>query len=216
MKVALMNEFSQASKNALILRALENSARKYGVECYNTGMKSDMDCPALNYMHLGIQAFILLNSGAVDFVVTGCGSGQGACMSLNSFPGVFCAYVADPSDAFLFTQINNGNAAALPFAKDFGWAAELKLEDIFDKIFGSEWGKGYPAKMRDIQQANSRLFGKVKTQICRPPVEILQTLDSRMVRDAIANSGFRECFTAHAGNSELASYVLGLLDEQAC
>ncbi len=77
MRAALMNEFSQAGKNALIVRALEKKAlAKYHVEWFNTGMRTDNDRPVLNYIHLGIQAFVLLNTGAVDFVITGCGSGQ--------------------------------------------------------------------------------------------------------------------------------------------
>ena len=32
------------------------------------------DNPRLTYLHLGIQAALLLNSGAVDFVITGCGT----------------------------------------------------------------------------------------------------------------------------------------------
>ncbi len=38
----------------------------------------------LTYIHLGIIASLLLNSKAVDFVVSGCGTGQGALMSLNA------------------------------------------------------------------------------------------------------------------------------------
>jgi ribose 5-phosphate isomerase RpiB len=64
------------------------------------------------------MASILLNSKAVDFVVTGCGTGQGAMMSLNIHPGVVCGCL-DPADAFLFSQINNGNALSLAFAKGF-------------------------------------------------------------------------------------------------
>ncbi|MCV5991178.1 RpiB/LacA/LacB family sugar-phosphate isomerase, partial [Escherichia coli] len=79
----------------------------------------------LTYIHLGIMASILLNSKAVDFVVTGCGTGQGALMSCNLHPGVVCGYCLEPSDAFLFNQINNGNAISLAFAKGFGWAGEL-------------------------------------------------------------------------------------------
>ncbi len=70
----------------------------------------------LTYIHLGIMASILLNSKAVDFVVTGCGTG-GALMSLNIHPGVVCGYCIDPADAFLFAQINNGNALSLPLPK---------------------------------------------------------------------------------------------------
>ncbi len=46
----------------------------------------------LTYIHLGIMASILLNSKAVDFVVTGCGTGQGALMASNLHPGVVCGY----------------------------------------------------------------------------------------------------------------------------
>ncbi len=43
----------------------------------------------LTYVQEGLLASILLNSGAADFVVTGCGTGEGAMLALNSFPGVF-------------------------------------------------------------------------------------------------------------------------------
>ncbi len=55
----------------------------------------------------------------------------GALMSLNIHPGVVCGYCIDPADAFLFAQINNGNALSLPFAKGFGWGAELNVRFIF-------------------------------------------------------------------------------------
>jgi hypothetical protein len=38
------------------------------------------------------------------------------------------AHIVDPTDAFLFGQINDGNAIAIPYAKGFGWAAELNLD----------------------------------------------------------------------------------------
>lgn len=46
-------------------------------------------------------------------------------MSLNIHPGVVCGYCIDPADAFLFAQINTVTLA-LPFAKGFGWGAELQ------------------------------------------------------------------------------------------
>lgn len=67
-------------------------------------------------------------------MVTGCGTGEGAMLALNSFPGVLCGHVVDPSDAYMFMQINDGNAIALPFAKGFGWGAELNLTYIFEKL----------------------------------------------------------------------------------
>ena len=50
------------------------------------------------------------------------------CKACNAMPGVFCGLVIDPTDAFLFAQINDGNAISMPYAKGFGWAAELNLQ----------------------------------------------------------------------------------------
>ena len=51
----------------------------------NYGMYSADDKAQLTYVQNGILAAILLNSGAADFVVTGCGTGEGAMLALNSF-----------------------------------------------------------------------------------------------------------------------------------
>ncbi|MGM0297002.1 hypothetical protein IGK41_002451 [Enterococcus sp. AZ034] len=86
MKIALLNEFSQAAKNPIILNELTTIGNKYGHEVYNVGMSEPLlsedlpeayskDNPRLTYIHLGIQAALLLHSGAIDFIVTGCGTG---------------------------------------------------------------------------------------------------------------------------------------------
>src|SRR5690606_32650950 len=107
MKIALLNEFSQAAKNPIVLEQLQRVANEQGHTVYNVGMNGDND-HYLTYIHLGIIAGLLLNAKAVDFVVAGCGTGQGALVSLNAHPGVVCGYCIDPSDAYLFAQINNG------------------------------------------------------------------------------------------------------------
>ena len=45
---------------------------------------------------------MLLSSKSIDFVVTGCSSGQGMMIACNSLPDVICGYVENPQDAFLF------------------------------------------------------------------------------------------------------------------
>ncbi len=65
-----------ANKNAIILKELNAVADEKGFPVYNVGMSDEND-HHLTYIHLGIMASILLNSKAVDFVVTGCGTGQG-------------------------------------------------------------------------------------------------------------------------------------------
>ncbi|OEF07674.1 RpiB/LacA/LacB family sugar-phosphate isomerase, partial [Vibrio crassostreae] len=161
MKIALMMENSQAGKNAMVAAELESVAGGIGHDVFNLGMTDEND-HHLTYIHLGIMASILINSKAVDFVVTGCGTGQGALMSLNLHPGVVCGYCLEPSDAFLFNQINNGNALALAFAKGFGWAGELNIRYIFEKAFTGERGNGYPLERAEPQQRNAAILNEVK------------------------------------------------------
>ncbi|STV35171.1 4-deoxy-L-threo-5-hexosulose-uronate ketol-isomerase [Klebsiella pneumoniae subsp. pneumoniae] len=77
-------------------------------------------------------------------------------MSLNIHPGVVCGYCIDPADAFLFAQINNGNALSLPFAKGFGWGAELNVRFIFEKAFTGRNGEGYPPERKEPPGAQCR------------------------------------------------------------
>lgn len=164
MKIALMNEFSQAAKNPIVLEQLELVADEQNHQVFNVGMDSDND-HRLTYIHLGIMASLLLNSKAVDFVVTGCGTGQGALMASNAFPGVVCGYCIDPSDAYLFAQINNGNALAIPFAKGFGWGAELNIRYMFEKAFTGVKGQGYPAERKESQVTNAGILNQLKADI---------------------------------------------------
>ena len=131
MKIALINENSQAAKNALIEATLRKVVEPMGHEVVNYGMYAADDAAQLTYVQNGILAAVLLNSGAADYVITGCGTGEGAMLALNSFPGVICGHVEDPVDAYTFAHVNDGNAVALPFAKGFGWGGELNLEYIF-------------------------------------------------------------------------------------
>ena len=101
MRIALINENSQAAKNALILDALKKVVEPMGHVVDNYGMYTAQDEAQLTYVQAGILGAILLCSGAADYVVTGCGTGEGAMLAMNSFPGVICGHVEDPVDAYL-------------------------------------------------------------------------------------------------------------------
>ena len=145
MKIALINENSQAAKNALICETLKKVVEPLGHEVYNYGMYSAEDKEQLTYVQIGILGAILLNSGAADYVITGCGTGEGAMLAMNSFPNVLCGHVEDPVDAYTFAHVNDGNAVALPFAKGWGWGAELNLTYVFEKLFVED-------KLKSIEQ----------------------------------------------------------------
>lgn len=212
MKIALMMENSQAAKNAVILKELNSVAGPLGHQVYNVGMSDEQD-HHLTYIHLGIMASLLLNSKAIDFVVAGCGTGQGAMMSLNIHPGVICGYCLDPSDAFLFNQINNGNALSLAFAKGFGWGAELNVRYIFEKAFVGERGQGYPIERREPQVRNAGILNQVKAAVVKDNyLDTLRAMDQELVKTAVGGSRFQECFFANCQSTEIAEYVRSLID----
>ena len=96
LRIALINENSQAAKNGMILAALKKVVEPMGHTVDNYGMYAAGDEAQLTYVQCGILGAILLNSGAADFVVTGCGTGEGAMLAMNSFPGVICGYEHGP------------------------------------------------------------------------------------------------------------------------
>lgn len=204
MKIALINENSQAAKNAQVEAVLKKVVEPKGHEVFNYGMYSAEDTHQLTYVQNGILAAVLLNSGAADYVITGCGTGEGAMLACNAFPGVLCGHVVDPSDAYMFAQINDGNAIALPFAKGFGWGAELNLEYIFEKLFDGESGQGYPKERVIPEQRNKKILDEVKKVTHNDLCTILKNLDPELVKGAIAGEHFQEYFFANCKCDKIA------------
>ena len=195
MRIALINENSQAAKNAQIEAALKKVVTPMGHEVDNYGMYGTAGEAQLTYVQNGILAAIPLNSGAADYVVTGCGTGEGAMLALNSFPGVLCGHVVDPSDGYMFAQINDGNAVSMPFAKGFGWGAELNLEYTFEKLFGFGSGNGYPADRVVPGSSATRRFSTPCARIrSRIFITCLKGIDQELVRGAVAGEHFAELF----------------------
>jgi ribose 5-phosphate isomerase RpiB len=211
MKIALINENSQAAKNEMIYGTLKKVVEPKGHEVFNYGMYGTEGEAQLTYVQNGILAAILLNSGAADYVITGCGTGEGAMLAANSFPGVLCGHVVDPSDAYMFAQINDGNAIALPFAKGFGWGAELNLEYIFEKLFQGESGQGYPKDRVIPEQRNKKILDEVKKVTHKDMVTILKEIDQELLKGAVSGEKFQEYFFANCKCEEIASYIKSIL-----
>ena len=214
----MINEFSQSAKNDTIISCLKEVVEPMGHTVYNTGM-STAEAPLqlgepgyLTYLNIGVQAALLLNSGAVDFVVTGCGTGQGALMACNMMSGVICGYCIEPSDAYLFLQINNGNALSLPYAKGFGWGADVNLKNIFNIAFGSPKGQGYPNEpgRKESQNRNAAKLDEVKKAIAKPLVQPLSDMDQDIVKKSLTPR-FLECLNAGCKDPELKAFVDSLL-----
>ena len=210
MRIALINENSQADKNSIIFKELEEVSKTYSYEAVNIGMFNKEDKP-LTYVQNGILAAILLNTKAVDFVITGCGTGEGALLAMNSFPGVLCGYVTEPSDAYLFRQVNDGNAISMPFAKGFGWGAELNLRYTFEKLFSTKGGEGYPKERVIPEQRNKKILDKVKLSSYRNLIDILKDIDKDLLLTAINRDSFLDVLKKYGEEGELKDYILSLV-----
>ena len=110
MKIALINENSQAAKNALIEATLRKVVEPMGHEVVNYGMYAADDAAQLTYVQNGILAAVLLNSGAADYVITGCGTGEGAMLAPNSFSKMYSRFSSPPQPK----PLAKGRATALP------------------------------------------------------------------------------------------------------
>lgn len=211
MRIALMNENSQGAKNPMIEKSLRKVVEPMGFTVDNYGMYSADDEAQLTYVQVGILAAVLLNSGAADYVITGCGTGEGAMLACNSFPGVICGHVEDALDAYTFAQINDGNAISLPFAKGFGWGGDLNLEYIFEKLFCEESGQGYPRERAVPEQRNKKILDEVKKVTYREFTDILMEMDRELVKGALAGEHFQELFFANCKCEKIAACVKKIL-----
>lgn len=164
MKIAVVQASSQISKNDMLYKYTKMYAKDS--EVINYGCFPG-DSKKYSYLEIALLIGMLINDKKADFVVTGCSSGQGMMLACNSMPGVLCGYAPTPKDAYLFAQINNGNAISLPLGEEYAYSGEKNLEDTLKALFSEPFGGGYPASeaKRKIDDANRLKEMKAKSQI---------------------------------------------------
>jgi len=188
MKIAVINETSSADRNADILVALEGR----GHDIFNIGMKKNGEEPELSYIETGLMTAILLNLNRVDFVVGGCGTGQGYLESAMQYPGVICGHIVSDLDAWLFTKINGGNCISLQLNQGYGWAAGVNLKFIFDRIFSVESGSGYPSHRKKPQAEYRKILKSVSKYTHFNFTEIIKKLPDQIIKKVLNYPGMKE------------------------
>lgn len=212
MRIAIINEDSQAEKNAVIYAALCEVGSSYGHEVINFGMLHEHDVHEINYTQIGILSSIIIECGLADFVITGCGTGQGAMMSCNAFPNLYCGYVHQPLDAYLFAQVNAGNCISIPFAQSFGWGSEINLRYIFESLFEKPFGGGYPERYAIGEKKSRENFKQeIKERISKSVVDAIQSLRPDYLKSIIQYEIFKEYFKKFHRSCALSEYIKELL-----
>lgn len=85
MKIGVIVASSNSAKNELLYNAVCKAAKKDD-EVINFGVFEDDE--NFSYVEISLVIGMLLNRKIVDFVVTGCSSGQGMMLACNNMPGV--------------------------------------------------------------------------------------------------------------------------------
>lgn len=183
MKIAILQGSSQRDKNPILERCARACLDGQEHEILNFGVFPDEDA-GLSYVQAALCIGLLLSSGAVDFAITGCSSGQGMMLACNSLPGVVCGFAATPADAYLFGRINGGNAISYPLGLGFGWAGEINLQSTLSALFSGPFGSGYPPRDAARKQRDARQVSALRGLAMRSMAEILPKVD-RSVLDGV-------------------------------
>lgn len=181
MKIAVIQASSQKDKNSLLYASLAEIVKHKGHEVINFGIFEDEDVE-YSYVEIAMLISILLGSKAVGFVVTGCSSRQGMMLACNSLPSVLCGYIENPSDAYLFGRINNGNAISIPLGLNFGWASEINLQCALENLFDEPFGIGYPKQDAIRKQRDTSLLKSINDIVKRELIDIIPELNEDFIK----------------------------------
>ncbi len=212
MRIGVIQASSQKDKNEALYRctcrALENNGRQDTV--INCGIFPN-EKASFSYIETALNISLLLSSGAVDFIVTGCSSGQGMMLACNSLPGVLCGFVQTPQDAYLFGRINGGNAVSLPLGLNYGWLGDINLQCVLDKLFDGAFGCGYPPEEAERKRRDTEALKTINAITKRSLLETWTRYDRALlrkalcwekVRDYVLQFGVRKDILSMIGNHE--------------
>ena len=211
MRIGVIQASSQREKNEKLYQCTRLAAARggWGDDVVNYGVRAG-ESASFSYVETAVNISLLLSSGAVDFVVTGCSSGQGMMLACNSLPAVLCGYVPTPQDAFLFGRINGGNAASFPLGLNYGWLGEINLQCTLDKLFQGDFGCGYPPEDAPRKREDTAILKEISRAVKRPAAEAFRLLDSGLLKKALQWDAVREDILLNGKNEQIKELIRSL------
>lgn len=206
MKIGVIQATSQRDKNELLYYCTKNAVIQYGHGVINFGCFPD-EPYTFSYIEIAVAVSLLLTSGAVDFAVTGCSSGQGMMLACNSLPGVICSYVENPQDAFLFGRINDGNAVSIPLGLNFGWAGEINLQCTIEKLFAGPFGAGYPPEDAERKRQDTLLLKKINALTKRMAIDVFEQMDKVLMQRIFLKENVIEYILEYGRDREILEFI---------
>ena len=204
MKIAVIQASSQSEKNELIY----STVKKYApdADVINFGCTKDEDTK-YSYIEISVLVGLLLSSKAVDFVVTGCSSGQGMMLACNNMPGVLCGYIPTPQDAYLFAQINDGNAVSLPLGEEYTWAGEENMDKTICRLFSEPFGQGYPKGEAARKLEDTKLLKRIRKTSQVKMADLIKNMERPLVDKVFSKSDVIEYILSNGSDEELTMLI---------
>ena len=204
MTIGVIQASSQAQKNSLLF----NTVKRYAPDSVvvNFGCKENEE-EKYSYIEISLLTGLLLASGSVDFIVTGCSSGQGMMLACNNMPGVLCGYAPSPMDAYLFAQINNGNAISVPLGEDYTYTGLDNLERTIEKLFSEPFGQGYPKGQEERKLKDTSLLKNIREKSQVRTIELMQSLDTVIVDKIKKKRDVIEFIINNGKNEEIVHWL---------
>lgn len=204
MKIGVIQASSQSEKNKLIF----DTVSKYAAdsEVINFGCLDDEE-EKYSYIEISLLAGLLLASGSVDLIVTGCSSGQGMMLALNNIPGVLCGYIPSPEDAYLFAQINNGNAVSLPLGEDYSWRGLDNFDKTLAKLFSEPFGQGYPKSEAERKLKDTALLKDLRNKSQISVSDFYRSLDSGLIQKIFTKKDVIEFVIENGKEPSLSEWI---------
>ncbi|MCD7949813.1 MAG: RpiB/LacA/LacB family sugar-phosphate isomerase [Erysipelotrichaceae bacterium] len=198
MKIGIILASSQGDKAKIIKNILKDIV---DVEIINFGCFEDEE---YSYVEISILIGLLINSGVVDFVITGCSSGQGMMLACNTMPNVICGYISTVGDAYLFRHINDGNVVSLSFGLHYGWCGYINVRYILDALFNDI---DYPIDDMPRKQHDTTLLKQINTLSKVDMITLLRSLDNELTQKVLKKKDVIEYIMNYSVNMELMDYL---------
>jgi ribose 5-phosphate isomerase RpiB len=201
MKIGIIQASSQIEKNTILYECTKD----YG-EVINFGCFEDEE--NYSYVEIALEICLLISSQAVDFIVTGCSSGQGMMIACNSLPNLICGYLPTPQDAYLFGRINDGNVASLPLGLNYGWTGEINLKATLQQLFEEPFGIGYPLKDVKRKREDTKKI-KALNQLCKKDIiEFLNEIDSSFINKVLSKKNVIDYILEQGKDQRIKQWIL--------
>ena len=205
MKIGVIQASTRTDINQLLFESVKKAAGSHH-EVINFGIFPG-ETVNYSYVEVAVMISLLIETGAIDFVVSGCSSGQGMMMACNSLPGLRAGFIQTPQDAFLFGRINHGNVASLALGLNFGWSGELNLQYTLNELFHGEFDIGYPPEAADRKRQEVQLFLELNKLTKKSFLDIIDVLDSRLLSKVLERKNFTDYLFKYGNNQALLTQL---------